>query len=78
MTYRGKVVLNGAKNIDNKMWMVRIRNETSSADPAAQSGMFFENVNHVTTDQWQNMREYGSNFGRVLYVEFQPESDEVI
>ena len=26
--------------------------------------MSFESINHVTTDQWQNMRENGSNFGQ--------------
>ena len=64
VTYRGRVVLEGAKDINTKLWMVRLRNETPSAEATAQSGMSFESVNHVTTDQWQNMRENRSNFGQ--------------
>ena len=28
------------------------------------TNMSFESANHITTDQWQNMRENGSNFGK--------------
>ena len=56
VTHKGRVELEGAKDINNKLWMVRLKNETPSAEPAAQSGMSFESANHVTTDQWQNMR----------------------
>ena len=56
--------MEGARDIDNKMWMVRLTNETPSAEPAAQSGMLSESANHVTTDQWQNMRENENNFGQ--------------
>ena len=28
------------------------------------TNILFESVNHVTTDQWQNVRENGSNFGQ--------------
>ena len=64
VTYRGRVVLEGARDINTKLWMVRLTKETPSAEPAAQAGTSFENANHVTTDQWQNMRENRSNFGQ--------------
>ena len=64
VTYRGRLVLEGAKDISSKLWMIRLNNETPAAEPTSPSNMSFESANYVTTDQWHNMREKGSNFGQ--------------
>ena len=64
VTYHGRVVLQGAKGTSNKLLMERITNEKPATGPGSQSNMLFESANCVTTDQWQNMRENGSNFGQ--------------
>ena len=64
VTYRGRVVLEDAKDINSKLWMVRLNNETPAAEPTSPSNMSFESANHVTTDQWQNMGENESDFGQ--------------
>ena len=64
VTYRGRVVLECAKDINNKLWMVQIKTEKPAAEPVSPTNMSFENTNHITTDQWQNMRENGSNVGQ--------------
>ena len=62
MTYNGRVVLEDAKDIISKLWMVRLPHEKPAVGPGSPSNMLFESANYVTTDQWQNMCENGSNF----------------
>ena len=64
VTYRGRVVLEGAKDTNNKLWMVRLTHEKPAVEPVSPSNMLFESANHVTTDQGQNMRENVSTFGQ--------------
>ena len=64
VTYNGRIVLEGARDITNKLWIVRLADEKPPSGPVSPSNMMFESANHVTTDQWQNMRENGSNFGQ--------------
>ena len=51
MAYNDRVVLEGAKDINGKLWMVRLTNEKQPTETVSQTNISFENANHVTTDQ---------------------------
>ena len=59
VTYTSRIVPEGARDTRNKLWMVQLTNKKPPTGPVSPTNMLFGSANHVTTDQWQNMREKG-------------------
>ena len=51
MPYNDRVVLEGVRDITNKLWIVPLTNEKPPTGPVSLTSMVFESANHVTTDQ---------------------------